>query len=375
MTFAKEDPGRVLIVDDEDINLTILRTLIRSRGYEVIEARNGEEALERVAEDSPDAVLLDVLMPGMDGFEVCRRLKSDPVTASIPVLMVTALKKREERLEGIGAGANDFISKPIDEQEVALRLRNALRLKHLFDMVKENFERQQCLSKELEAKNEELAEFAHIVSHDLKSPLSSLTSILGIVRDMNWVSGDGSELIEAGIKACFEMSDFINCVLRLSLAGKVIGECGPVNMQDLITHLFDTIKPQDVRAALVFTNEPPVVTGDPVRLRQVLLNLISNAFSYRDLEKEELIITINHEERPDDFLFSVGDNGNGIPPDLISQIFDIGYSRKKKEGRTGTGFGLAITKKVVEAHGGKIWAESEGPGRGTTFFFTVSKKI
>ncbi|MGA2660865.1 MAG: adenylate/guanylate cyclase domain-containing protein [Verrucomicrobiota bacterium] len=135
-TPLKPARGFVLIVDDEEQNRLLLRDPLEARGYEIAEAENGEQALEQVAERLPDVILLDVMMPRMDGFEVCRRLKNDPNTAPIPVLVVTALSERKERMIGIAAGANDFLNKPVDLQDLTLRVRNALYTKHLFDQLK-----------------------------------------------------------------------------------------------------------------------------------------------------------------------------------------------------------------------------------------------
>ncbi|MCX6928700.1 MAG: response regulator [Verrucomicrobia bacterium] len=136
--------GLVLIVDDEPSNRELLRDPLEVHGYEIAEAENGEEALEMVAQRPPDVILLDVMMPRIDGYEVCRRLKKDSRTAPIPILMVTALSERMERLMGIAAGANDFLTKPVDLQEVALRVGHAAHLKALFDQLqaeRENAER------------------------------------------------------------------------------------------------------------------------------------------------------------------------------------------------------------------------------------------
>ena len=127
--------GYVLVVDDEEQNRMLLRDPLEARGYEVAEAVNGMQALESVATRAPDVILLDVMMPKMDGFEACRRLKKDLKTAHIPVLMVTALSERKERLAGIGAGANDFLNKPVDYHDVVLRVGNAISSKRLFDQL------------------------------------------------------------------------------------------------------------------------------------------------------------------------------------------------------------------------------------------------
>ena len=127
--------GLVLVVDDEEANRTLLRDPLETHGYEILEAENGEQALLHVAQRPPDVILLDVMMPRMDGFEVCRRLKKDARTSHIPVLIVTALSERMERLMGIAAGASDFLTKPVDLQEVTLRVGHAVQTKHLFDQL------------------------------------------------------------------------------------------------------------------------------------------------------------------------------------------------------------------------------------------------
>ena len=134
-TATASSRGFVLVVDDEEQNRTLLRDSLEARGYEIAEAENGMQALEKVAERPPDVILLDLMMPKMDGFEVCRRIKKDLKTAHIPILIVTALSERKERLMGIAAGANDFLNKPIDIQDVILRVGNAVHAKHLHDQL------------------------------------------------------------------------------------------------------------------------------------------------------------------------------------------------------------------------------------------------
>lgn len=127
--------GTVLVVDDEEANRDLLRDPLEARGYRVLEAANGQQALERITAEPPDVILLDLMMPGLDGFEVCRILKSNPQWAIIPVLMVTALSERKERLLGIEAGANDFLNKPVDLQDLILRVKNAIHTKSLYDQL------------------------------------------------------------------------------------------------------------------------------------------------------------------------------------------------------------------------------------------------
>ncbi len=138
-------PGFVLVVDDEEQNRALLRDPLEAQGHKVAEAQSGVEALQRVSERPPDVILLDVMMPKLDGYEVCRRLKRDPKTASIQILMVTALSERKERLMGIEAGANDFLTKPIDIRDVTLRVANAVYTKQLFNRLQAEQEKSDAL--------------------------------------------------------------------------------------------------------------------------------------------------------------------------------------------------------------------------------------
>src|SRR6188508_624017 len=134
----RPSPGRVLVVDDEAPNRVLLRELLEAQGHQVSEAVDGEQTLEDVRSSAPDVILLDVMIPKLDGFEVCRRLKTDDRTAPIPILLITALTDRQDRLTGIRAGANDFLTKPIDAQDVVLRVSNAHYTKRLYDQLADN---------------------------------------------------------------------------------------------------------------------------------------------------------------------------------------------------------------------------------------------
>jgi len=142
---AQERRGFVLVVDDEEHNRMLLRDSLEAHGYEIAEAASGKEALEQIADRQPDVVLLDVMMSKMDGFEVCRQLKRNSKTAAIPVLMVTALSERKERMMGIAAGANDFLNKPVDIQDMILRVRNAVQMRRLYDQLQAEREKSQQL--------------------------------------------------------------------------------------------------------------------------------------------------------------------------------------------------------------------------------------
>ena len=151
--LSQAEKGRVLVMDDERLNRMLLHSLLQGAGYQVAEAEDGESALQQLGANNPDVILLDVMMPGLDGYSVCRRIKEDPAAVHLPVLIIPALNDREARLQGIGAGANDFLTKPIDRQEVLLRVHNAVYAKRLFD---ENLSYQRDLEKKVLAQTQEL---------------------------------------------------------------------------------------------------------------------------------------------------------------------------------------------------------------------------
>ena len=200
--------GRVLVVDDQEPNRLLLKDLLEAQGYLVTEASDGAEALQRVVDNAPDVVLLDVGMPGMDGFEVCRRLKAEPHTASIPVLLVTALSQRDQRLLGMGAGANDYITKPIDKTDLTLRVRNAIRMRQLYVEIEAQYARLEKLERLRDS-------LVHMIVHDLRSPLAGIRAYLDLLK----MDGEGkldaemTQSIEEARKVAVEMTEMVSDLL------------------------------------------------------------------------------------------------------------------------------------------------------------------
>lgn len=184
--------GTVLIVDDEESNRMLLRDPLEAQGHQIFEADNGEQGMQLAREHLPDVVLLDIMMPLVDGFEVCRQLKNDPATSHLPVLMVTALNDRKERLLGIQAGANDFFTKPIDITEIILRVRNAIHTKRLFDQLRASHER----LRDLEVVREKLT---HVIFRELHTPISDAVARLQSLKTSqeHWTEPQTKQIEEA----------------------------------------------------------------------------------------------------------------------------------------------------------------------------------
>jgi len=175
----------ILIVDDDEKNIKLLKAYLQAEEYRIFQALNGEDALKMVNNFNPDVILLDVMMPGIDGFEVCKRLKTDEKTKMIPVVMVTALREREDRIKALEAGADDFLSKPVNKTELLVRVKSLLRIKSYHDQLLNSY-------KEIALKNERLKELerikeglTHMIIHDLNNPLSAIYGNLEMIKVEN----------------------------------------------------------------------------------------------------------------------------------------------------------------------------------------------
>lgn len=360
--------GRILIVDDDADNRALLHDLLSAQGYHVKAAANGETALALVSTFEPQAILLDVMMPGLSGFDVCRRLKSDPATASIPVLLVTALHEREDRMAGIEAGANDFITKPIDVKEVELRTRNAVTSKRLHDQIETDF---QNLTK-LEELRDNLT---HMIVHDMRSPLMSISGNIELLqhRLFGRMEPHLQQCLEGAKLATGKLVDMVSSLLDISRM-----ESGKMPVHKEIADVRSLVDSAVKLLGGILTRSPITIDApaegcpascDPVLIQRVLANLIANAekFSPRG---SGIRIILRRGDRSAKIL--VADQGPGIPPEFHARIFDK-FGQVNAEGQQrkySTGLGLTFCKLAVEAHGGSIGVESI-PGKGSTFWFIL----
>jgi signal transduction histidine kinase len=363
--------ARILVVDDEPRNVLLLQDLLESRGYTVWTAADGQQGLALAQARSPDVVLLDVMMPRLNGFDVCRRLKADQRTAMIPVLLVTSLNAREDRLAGIGAGANDFITKPIDTGDLLLRVRNAVTTKRLHDEVTSQFLKLQ----ELEAARDTLT---HMIVHDLRSPLTGLQAYLDLLR-VAVAAGSTGEVLEFARDAhalAEHLKEMVSQVLDVSRleSGDMPLSRRDTDLVELLPGAVASLGPPPSGIAIVYeaAEQPFVVACDRDVVTRVVANLVGNAFKFAPRRGE---VRIGLEASNGVVRVTVTDNGPGVEPEHRKVIFEkFGQAPLGQAGKArSSGLGLTFCKLAVEAHGGKIGVDSRNGG-GARFWIELPRK-
>jgi signal transduction histidine kinase len=361
---------RILVVDDHEINRALLQEILEQQGYRVELAEDGGAALRAIAGARPNLVLLDVSMPGMDGFEVCRRLRAAADTAALPILLVTALADREQRLEGIAAGANDYLTKPIDRPDLLLRVKNALRLHSLHRRVESQFLELQRLEQLRDS-------LVHMMVHDLRAPLTGVRGYLGLARmRMEELSAaDAVADLDVAERAVVELSDMVSDMLDVSRFEAAAMPLAPVatELRSLAAEAISAVgRPSHVTVELAGPAEPVLLVADPAVIRRVITNLVSNAvkFSPRDG-----IVRVEARTSAAGAGLEVVDSGRGIPAEQHERIFEK-FGQVAGNGGPpvrSSGLGLAYCKLAIEAHGGCIGVRSEA-GKGSTFWFVVPRQ-
>jgi two-component system, sensor histidine kinase and response regulator len=360
----------VLVVDDEVKNVQLLTDVLESRNYAVLSAGDGERGLALARDRVPDVVLLDVMMPRLNGFEVCRRLKAEQRTAAIPVLLVTALDARSDRIAGIDAGANDFISKPIDAADLVLRVRNAVTTKQLHDQVSTQLRKLQ----ELEAARDTLT---HMIVHDLRSPLTGLRAYLDLLQMAANGNAEVVEYVSEAQVIAGRLTEMISQVLDVS---RMESSQMPLALKDtdlttLLPAAVNSLGPAPAGIAVTFEmpDLPATIPCDPDLLSRVVVNLVGNAFKFAPREAGRVEIGLVSE--PDRVRITVTDNGPGIPPEFRGKVFEkfgqapLGQS----SGMRSSGLGLTFCKLAVEAHGGRIGLERAAQ-EGARFWIELFRK-
>jgi two-component system, sensor histidine kinase and response regulator len=362
---------RILAVDDSPDNLFLVQTVLEEKGYQVSFAEDGRSALAQIEKSPPDLILLDVMMPGMDGYEVTRRVRQNQKRLGfIPILLITA-HQQSSVVEGLDAGADDFIRKPLlDMDELLARVRSLLRLKHSID-------EQQRLSRQRE-------DFVSRLTHDLRTPLVAADRTLNLLLEeaLGPLTPEMQEIMTAMVRSNKNLLQMVNTLLEVYRhdAGSKTLTFSPVNLRELAQEVVQELTPlaQERQLLLQIVAEPEpdtafssAVSGDRLELRRVLTNLIGNAIKFTDQGSVTIRIAPRSPESPESarvippqICLTIEDTGTGITLEDQQTLFE--RFRQGDHKRAGSGLGLYLSHRIVEAHRGTLEVKSE-LGQGTCF--------
>lgn len=395
----------ILIVDDEPNNLRLLSNLLKKHGYKVRAVLSGEMALSAAKSTPPDLILLDIMMPDMDGYQVCHQLKHDSDTCQIPVIFVSAKDQGFDKVKAFAVGGVDYITKPFQVEEVFARMECHLKLNDLQkkleqqnyqlqaeicqrlsaeqalkeqnEQLRQEIERRQITELALQKANQKLArsnadleQFAGIASHDLRSPLSTINGYAQLLQMCGKEQLDDKckDFVKEILKLCNRMNLLIGELLSYARLNQVQEPLQLISCDRLVQQALENLATEIYQYQAQVTYDPlPTIIGSESQFVQLFQNLIGNAIQYRREESPRIHLSAVLQENH--YLFSIQDNGIGIDPQYSEYIFQI-FKRLHAQDYPGTGIGLATCRKIVERHGGSIWIKSQ-VDQGSTFYFTV----
>jgi two-component system, sensor histidine kinase and response regulator len=357
----------VLVVDDNEQNRALAKATLELEDYEVVLAKNGEEGLRAFGERSPDCVLLDVRMPGMDGFETCRRMRSLPNGQDVPIIFLTASRDVDTFDRAQACGADDFVTKPVQPTEMVLRVQASMKVRRLDATNKEYFElvrRQRDDLLRLQLQKERLSSF---VVHDLKNPVSSIDLLAQLLQRDKTLPADARETADS---IRLEVTSLMRLILNLldinkSEEGQLVASLAPLDLRALATSVVEAAQVQAHAKEVELVQDVGAIEGmtaDRDLLRRVLENLLDNALRYAPKGSR---IALSARAHADAVELRVSDQGQGVPPELREGIFERFAqldSGARTAPRTSRGLGLTFCRLAIEAHGGRIYVEDGSPG-------------
>ena len=393
------EKATILVIDDNTTNLNILLDYLNELSYRVLIAPSGEQALQRLQYARPDVILLDIMMPGIDGFETCRRLKADDATKDIPVIFMTALTETVDKVRGFSVGGVDYITKPFQHEEVLARVKTHLTIRKLQQELRqqnETLERYAEMlaqkNEELKAKNAELDEknnqlnllnadkdkFFSIIAHDLRNPIGALRELPQIIAENldNYSKDELRRLIAMQRDAARNLFELLENLLTWSRMqrGLIDFNPEPIQISALVQRSIALLMPSAAQKTITLTqavNPSLLGMADHKMVDAVVRNLISNAIKFTN---QGGTIEVSGKDDGAFMTIAVKDNGVGIGEKFLPKLFRIDeqYRRTGTANERGTGLGLILCKEFVERNGGEIRVESE-VGNGSTFSFTLPK--
>ncbi len=375
MTFSSSQKDTILVVDDIPNNVSVLFSFLSKAGFKVLVAQEGKRAIHTAEQTKPDLILLDVMMPGIDGFEVCRILKTNEQTKNIPIIFMTALVDTVDKVKGFELGAADYITKPVQPEEVLARVYAHLKVQKLQRQLEQKNQELQLQTVELEKYTLELETFSRTVAHDLKNPLNAIVGLSDLLiaeYEANALpSADTWENLQFIAQAGQKMLNIIDALLLLARASKQKTiEKSMLDMNHIIKQVVEhrlAYVLKEFQGQVCLPERWPNALGYAPWVEEAWANYLSNALKYGGVPPRLILgadPSLNGMIR-----FWVKDNGTGLSREAQNQLF-IPFTRLHHGQIEGHGLGLSIVKKVIERLGGEVGVESD-LGKGCLFYFTL----
>lgn len=357
----KNKKNRVLIVEDELLNIEIYKELLEEE-YRLSVAETGKKCIAVMEKDPPDIVLLDVMLPDAGGIDLCRRFKNDHSLRHIPIIIVTTLDSPEDKIKALEAGANDYLTKPVDRTELFLKVQNHLIILEQYKRIKEQ--------------NEEIGRYVGVIVHDLKNPLAIIMGYIELLRDMVEENTQKQYLARVS-KSAQKMLDSICEILDVQKIHRssfnIKMEAFELNQRIMEISSEWKILAGQKRIGINLSLDADIsrVNGDRRKFKDILENLVSNAVKY---SPPDTTVTITTRKMPGDFArITIRDEGLGLSEEDKINVFHEfrQLSAAPTGGETSTGLGLSIVRRMVDLMGGEVGVESEGKNKGAAFWFTL----
>ncbi len=369
----KDINPKILLVDDNPTNIRIAAKILRQKNYNISFAQNGRDALQKAGSINFDTILLDIMMPGMDGYEVCEKLKSNPLTRQVPVIFLTAKTETENVVRAFELGGADYVTKPFNSQELLARVETQVRLKKSLESLEK-------VNKDLTDANNTKDKMFSIISHDLLGPIGNIKESLEVI-----VSGEVTmdeknmqsflQSVWASVGSSYSLLENLLFWAR-SQQGRLAHKPKKINLSTLIKdtiHLLKGVASQKSIQLKSNLQTEEMVFADRNAVKTILRNLMSNAIKFTEANG---LITIDAKKQDDGFLLiSLADNGIGMDQKTKDNLFQKFKNEPRwgTDGEKGVGLGLVITREFVEKHRGTIWVNSEVE-KGSTFYFTLPRE-
>jgi len=366
--------AEILIVDDTPANLHLLAAMLKERGHKVRPVPGGKLALQAVRLAQPELILLDINMPEMDGFEVCKALKADPLLADIPVIFISANTDTMDKVKAFAIGGVDYVTKPFQFDEIEARMETHLKIRRLQSRLSDSNEQLRTLE-------QRKADLTNMLVHDLRTPLTSILSGLMTMDSVGELNDLQQEILSMGIQGGKTLLGMINDLLDISKMedGSVQLTREYLSPDELVSAALQQVQALAQAKGLVLQTDIaaalPMLNADRDKVQRTLTNLLGNACKFTP-HGGTVAVSVQLASQENAVLFAIRDTGEGIPHEAFERIFEkFGQVETRKAGHNhSTGLGLTLCKMAVEMHGGRIWVESE-LGEGSTFLFTLPLEV